>query len=153
MRKEVIELGKMGALPPFQSILDNPEGEALLKKYEELITSIQPPITNDEARVLVGVLGPGDCFGVEWALIHLIETAPGWPLEDCLVDADSQGVAFLKQRAKTPGAWARFVNGSFGGGFAPPGWSGTSPHRRYAANSGFGAAAAQPAGLSVWLIK
>jgi hypothetical protein len=100
MRKEVTELEKMGALPHFQLILDNPEGEALLKKYEELITSIQPPVTDDEARVLVGVLGPGDCFGVEWALIHLIETAPGWPLEDCLVDTDSQGVESLKQRVE-----------------------------------------------------
>jgi len=97
MRKEVNELRKLGPLPSFKSILDNPNGEALLKKYEALITSIQPPVTDDEARVLVGLFGPDECFEVEWSLIHLIETAPGWPLEDCLVDTSNEWVAHLKQ--------------------------------------------------------
>jgi hypothetical protein len=90
MRKEVIALGKLGPLPDFQSILDNPEGTDLLTIYEGLIASIQRPVTDVEARVLLGILGPGDCFQAEWALIHLIETAPGWPLADCLVDTDNQ---------------------------------------------------------------
>jgi hypothetical protein len=72
VRKEVTELGKLRPLPSFKSILDNPDGEALLKKYEALITSIQPPVTDDEARVLVGLFGPDECFGVERRLIHLI---------------------------------------------------------------------------------
>src|ERR1700722_2785213 len=97
MRQEVIELSKLGPLPSSKSILDNPDGEALVKKYEDLITSIQPPVTDDEARVLVGLFGPDECFGAEWPLIHLIETAPGWPLEDCLVETSNEWVAHLKQ--------------------------------------------------------
>jgi len=100
MRKEVTELGKLGPLPSSKSILDNPDGEALLKKYEALITSIQPPVTDDEARVLVGLFGPDECFETEWPLIHLIETAPGWPLEDCLMDTSNEWVAILKQRVE-----------------------------------------------------
>jgi hypothetical protein len=100
MRREVIELSKLGPLPSSKSILDNPDGDALVKKYEDLITSIQPPVTDDEARVLVGILGSDECFGLEWPLIHLIETAPGWPLEDCLVDTSNEGVAHLKQRVE-----------------------------------------------------
>jgi hypothetical protein len=100
MRQEVVELGRLGPLPPFQSILNNPEGEVLVRKYGDLITSIQRPVTDDEARVLVGILGPGDCFELEWSLIHLIETAPGWPMEDCLADTGNQWVSFLKQRVE-----------------------------------------------------
>lgn len=100
MRSEVIELSKLGPLPSSKSILDNPDGDHLVKMYEELITSIQPPVTDDEARVLVGILGSDECFGLEWPLIHLIETAPGWPLEDCLVDTNNEGVAHLKQRVE-----------------------------------------------------
>jgi hypothetical protein len=97
MRQEITELGKMGPLPPSKSILDNPEGDPLVKKYEALITSIQPPITDDEARILVGILGPDECFGLEWPLIRLIETAPGWPLEDCLVNTSNEWAALLKR--------------------------------------------------------
>jgi hypothetical protein len=97
MREEVIELGKLGPLPSSKSILDNPDGEALLKKYEALITSIRPPVTDDEARALVGLVGPDECFEVEWTLIHLIETATGWPLEDCLMDTNNEWLALLKQ--------------------------------------------------------
>jgi hypothetical protein len=108
MRQEIVELDKLGPLPSAQSVLDNPDGDVLLKRYEELITSIQPPVTDDEARVLVGILC--DCFGVEWTLIHLIETAPGWPLEDCLVDTDNEGVAHLKQRVGNSRRLGRLPN-------------------------------------------
>jgi len=110
MRQAVIELDKLGPLPSSKSILDNPNGEVLLKKYEELITSIQPPITDDEARVLVGILGSDECFGAEWPLIHLIETAPSWPLEDCLVDTSNEGVTHLKQRVENSRCLGKIPN-------------------------------------------
>ncbi len=103
MRSEVIELGKLGPLPSHESVLANLNGEALLNKYGNLIKAIKPPVTDAEAKVLVGILGPGDCFEVEWTLIHLIETAPNWPLSDCLVNSDNQWIALLKQRLKNAG--------------------------------------------------
>ncbi|MDB6032726.1 MAG: hypothetical protein JWM16_3064, partial [Verrucomicrobiales bacterium] len=33
---------------------------------------------------LVKVFGPDDYYGLAWSLLHLIESAPGWPLADCL---------------------------------------------------------------------
>ena len=98
MRSEVTELGKLGPLPSSDAILADPDGDALLKKYENLITSIKPPVTDAEARVLVWIFSPGDCFGLDWSLVHLIETAPNWPLSDCLETGCNEWVALLKQR-------------------------------------------------------
>lgn len=100
MRSEVIELRKMGPLPSCKSVLASPDEEALVNKYGKLIASIVPPVTDAEARVLVGLFGPDECFEIEWPLIHLIETAPNWPLSDCLVNSDNEWVALLKQRVK-----------------------------------------------------
>src|SRR3546814_3082236 len=34
-----------------------------------------------EATALAGVLGPDNCFGLAWTVVHLIESAPGWSVE------------------------------------------------------------------------
>ena len=57
MRSEVIELGRLGPLPSYKAALVNPNGEALVNKYADLIASIKPPVTDAEARVLVGIFG------------------------------------------------------------------------------------------------
>ena len=41
-------------------------------------------ISDAEVRSLVHLFGPDECYGLAWTLLHLIETAPGWPLHDCL---------------------------------------------------------------------
>ena len=75
MRQQVIELEKLGPLPSSDvAFRDNLQD--LLHKYCDLIESIERPVTDEEAKVLVGIFGPDD----------LIESAPGWPLEDCLQD-------------------------------------------------------------------
>jgi len=97
MRSEVMELGKLGPLPSHKSVLANPDGEALVKKYQDLIGSIKPPVTDAEARVLLGIFGVDECFELEWPLIRLIETAPNWPL----VDSGNEWIALLRQRVET----------------------------------------------------
>jgi hypothetical protein len=53
----------------------------------------------DEAKALVELFGADDCFGLAWTLLHVIETAPGWPILDALGDTENQWIARLKQRA------------------------------------------------------
>ena len=98
MRREIIELNELGPLPSWESVLADPNGAALVKKYQDLIESIRPPVTDEEAKVLVRIFGPDECFELEWPLVHLIETAPNWPLFDCLGDSDNEWIAMLKQR-------------------------------------------------------
>jgi hypothetical protein len=98
MRQEVIELGELGPLPSSETIIREQSGQQVIEKYEKLIMSLEKPITDAEARVLLKVFGPDDAFGLIWPLVHLIESAPGWPLADCLQDPDNEWIQMLKQR-------------------------------------------------------
>jgi hypothetical protein len=80
MREEIKELEKMGPLPSYK-IAMQPDQLEKLERYTQLIVSIQKPVTDEEARVLVTLFGPDDCFELEETLVHLVESAPGWPSE------------------------------------------------------------------------
>jgi hypothetical protein len=95
MRPEVLELAKLG---PFPS--DKEADVATVNRFQVLVESIQKPVTNEEARALIKLFGPDDFFELVWPLIHLIETAPGWSLEDCLMDTNNEWIERLKRRVE-----------------------------------------------------
>ncbi len=95
MQLVVDELVKLGPLP--SSV--KPDA-AKLEKFQTLLTQVEPPISNDGARALVKLFGPDDAFGLAWTLLHLIETAPGWPLADVLDQVGNEWIDRLKQRAQ-----------------------------------------------------
>jgi hypothetical protein len=95
MRKEVQELLNLGPLPDCETA-----EEEQLKKYESLLHSITPPISDAEARSLVRLFGLDECYGLAWTLLHLIETAPGWPLHDSLQDVHNPWYERLRLRAQ-----------------------------------------------------
>jgi hypothetical protein len=94
MRPEIKRLLLLGPLPS-----EDDASVDQLRLMETELRSITRPITNDEARALLTLLGPDDCFGGAWSFVHLIETAPGWPLSDCLVDLENEWVVTLRDRA------------------------------------------------------
>jgi hypothetical protein len=79
MRQEVQELSNPGPLPDYETV-----DEEQLKMYESLLSSVTPPISDAAARSVVHLFGPDECYGLAWTLLHLIETALGWSLHDCL---------------------------------------------------------------------
>ncbi len=93
VRKEIEEMGALGPLPS-----ENDADIDFLKKYEGLYRAVTRPVTDDEARVLVNLFGTDGCFGAASSLMHLIETAPGWPLEECLRNQDNEWVIELRNR-------------------------------------------------------
>ena len=95
MRKEVQELVRLGPLPDCETV-----EEEQLKTYEGLLSRVTPPVSDEEAKSLVRLLGPDECYGLAWTLLHLIETAPGWPLHDCLTDASNEWTERLRLRAE-----------------------------------------------------
>jgi hypothetical protein len=77
MQQAVTELVKLGPLPASDKADVN-----VLEEYARLLDSISKPVTDEEARTLVTIFGPDDCYGLVWTLIDLVESAPGWPLAD-----------------------------------------------------------------------
>ena len=92
IREHVHELLKMGPLPSSETDADR------IAVYEELLAKIAPPVTNEEARALVKMFGNDDCYGLAWTLLHLIETAPSWPIKECL-QGKNEWIELLQVRA------------------------------------------------------
>jgi hypothetical protein len=91
----------MAGLGPLPS--EDSRDVELMEKYDKLYRAINPPVTDEEARVLVKLFGSDGCFGLASSLVHLIETSPGWPLEDCLREMGNEWVVELRNRAMRGG--------------------------------------------------
>jgi len=98
MRAEVVQLAQMGVLPS-----KGATSVDRVRQIEKLFYAISRPVTDDEARALVRILGEDDCYGLAASFVHLIETAPGWPLLDCLIDRSNRWVESLYDRAAQGG--------------------------------------------------
>lgn len=98
IRKHVQDLANLG---PFPSYEEHPSPD-LVGKYETLLNDILPPVTDEEAKVLVRLFGQDDFYGLVWAVIHLVETAPSWPIEECLRD-NTEWVLLLRTRLENAG--------------------------------------------------
>jgi hypothetical protein len=94
VRTEVQELQKLGPLPS-EDEAEIPQ----LERIEALYRAIARPITDDEAHILVELFGTDGCYGFAFSFIHLIETAPGWPLKDCLEQLNNEWKVELRNRA------------------------------------------------------
>jgi len=94
MRPEIARLVLLGPLPPAKDATVEH-----LRQVEALLHSVAKPVSNDEARALVRLFGPDDCFGLAWTFLHLVESAPGWPLLDCIGDSENEWIVSLRNRA------------------------------------------------------
>lgn len=98
MRAEIERLLSLGAFP-----LESRASPEHVKSVQALVAGIYPPLTDQEAAALVKLFGPDTFFGLAWTLLHLIETAPDWPIQDCLpIEIENEWVRLLRQRAKMP---------------------------------------------------
>jgi hypothetical protein len=97
MRQQVSKLLALGPLP------DESTSPEEIDKYANILASVSRPVTNEEAKALVKLFGPDECYGVAWTLLHLIETAPGWPIMESLQDDSNEWVSLLRQRARRSG--------------------------------------------------
>jgi hypothetical protein len=79
MRDVVKQLMAMGPIPAY----DDATVE-LLDRYGELLDAIERPVTDEEAMALVQLFSPDDPGGINWTIIHIVETAPNWPLREFL---------------------------------------------------------------------
>ena len=94
MRAQIRSLLELGRLP----CEDDADVEQL-SKYDTAYRKIKRPVTDEEAIALVGLFGEDGCFGLASSLMHLVETAPGWPIKDALDNPGNLWVLELKNRA------------------------------------------------------
>jgi hypothetical protein len=95
IRDLIKQLENLGPLPDEEAAT-----EEQLTAYQALLENVVLPITNEEARWLVGLFGTDECYGLAWTLLHLIETAPQWPLMDCLGGTQNEWILRLRSRAE-----------------------------------------------------
>lgn len=95
IRPQVTELVKLGAFPSEHDVV-----EAQIEKQQRLLESIEPPVSDNEAREFLKLFGPDDYYGLAWTVVHLVESAPGWPLEDCLAHTDNEWIQRLRRRVE-----------------------------------------------------
>lgn len=98
VRAEIEELKALGPLPS-----EDAADIELMKKYDALYRAITKPITDDEACILIELFGPDGCYGLVSSFMHLIETSPGWPIEECLQDLSNEWKVELRNRALRSG--------------------------------------------------
>lgn len=99
IRDEVHQLAALGPLEPEDTI-----EQGKLESLERLLDQISRPVSDDEARALLSLFGPADtCYGLAWTLVHLIETAPGWPLWDALQRTENYWIRHLRSTAENAG--------------------------------------------------
>jgi hypothetical protein len=80
------------------------EGE-LVQQYQTAVEKLTQPATLAEAEALIAVLPEGEwsLFGAAWAVLHFIETAPGWP-DPTVMHGDGHWVTLLRERAEQRGS-------------------------------------------------
>jgi len=94
VRTEIAGLEQLGLLPS-----EDDAEVAKLVRIEALCRAIAKPITDNEACVPVELFGPDGCHGLDSSFMHLIETALGWPLKDCLAQLNSDWKIEQRNRA------------------------------------------------------
>jgi hypothetical protein len=103
MRVCVSQLVDLGPLPD--------EGQAdvaHLQAVESALAQVDCPVTGEEALALLSIFPTDEssCFGLAWSILHLVETAPDWPLAQARLHAANPWVRTMLERAASAGSAA-----------------------------------------------
>jgi hypothetical protein len=90
-------LVELGPLPSTEEAIAD---GARLDEFEKRLHVITSPVSDDEACALLGLFGPDECFGLAWTLLHLIESAPNWPIENILNSFEGLWPERMKERVQ-----------------------------------------------------
>lgn len=96
VRQPIADFLATGPLPSEdQSEEDIEQAQRLLERVEA-----EAPLTDVEAQALVAGFGPDECFGLAWALLHVIETAPGIKAAAYPASSGNYWIDMLRRRAE-----------------------------------------------------
>lgn len=89
IREPVRQFVQLGPLP---AELGEAATVERLEALDAALRRIDRPVTDEEAKLLLGAFGPDSCYGIAWSLLHLIETAPHCPVEEPPADDANEWV-------------------------------------------------------------
>lgn len=105
IRPQIAQLVKLGPFPPSQDV-----DLGRIKAQQELLEAIKSPVSEHEAKQLVTLFGPDDYYGLAWTLLHLVESTPRWPIQECLSNTKNEWINRLIARNKTNPSEVEEVN-------------------------------------------
>ena len=76
MRTEFLKLKKIGRMPN-ESLDDNESIDSLIRDYDDLLSSIELPLSYEEGKVLVRLFPDEAFYDLQWDLLKLVESLYG----------------------------------------------------------------------------
>ncbi|MBS6663186.1 Uncharacterised protein [Prevotella melaninogenica] len=76
MRTEFLKLKKIGRMPN-ESLDDNESIDSLIRDYDDLLSSIELPLSYEEGKVLVSLFPDEAFYDLQWDLLKLVESLYG----------------------------------------------------------------------------
>lgn len=76
MRTEFLKLKKIGRMPN-ESLDDNESIDSLIRDYDDLLSSIELPLSYEEGKVLVSLFPDEALYDLQWDLLKLVESLYG----------------------------------------------------------------------------
>lgn len=100
LRPGVVEVVELGRMPTSEQADLRP---VVADRWEALAGELfsEGSVTDAEAEALVGLFpeDDSDCYGIAWTLLHVVESAPGWPLKQALAGVGGPWAEILRERA------------------------------------------------------
>lgn len=96
MREEVRNLINLGPMPSSES------DTSQIESWQTALDQISSPLSDEEAAEMLALFPSSNdtCYGLAWTLIHLVESAPNWPLHEHLQDQQNPWISRLREAAK-----------------------------------------------------
>ena len=76
MRTEFLKLKKIGRMPN-ESLDDDESIDTLIRDYDDLLSSIELPLSYEEGKVLVSLFPDEAFYDLQWDLLKLVESLYG----------------------------------------------------------------------------
>ena len=76
MRTEFLKLKKIGRMPN-ESLDDNESIDSLIRDDDDLLSSIELPLSYEEGKVLVSLFPDEAFYDLQWDLLKLVESLYG----------------------------------------------------------------------------
>ena len=104
MQKAIQSMVALGPIPSEDTI----EQEELEMWDDLIMHQVQEPLTDEEGLAISGLFGPDSCFGLNYKLMHLLETAPGWPVPGMFEHMHPEWAGAIMSRIKNRDDIAKF---------------------------------------------